>query len=264
MAKPERQEAVLDLLKDLKGLDPLKELFWSELNYERVKQALSRRGWTDTASKALADDPVLFAAGGQDEGFHVIYARILDDLQKRANLQLKIEESGFERKKRIIGQSLYGVDVMDWACHVAELRLWLALVIDAEFTREELHVRQEPLLPHFTFKIRCGDSLVQEVGGINFGHIHASKGLTGDLKARITTLKNEKMKFYGNDASCQFKSDKALKSAELKLFKEILSSQTMKYQERIKELRIKIERPEWKAVDLLDGSVEEKPQQIRL
>ncbi len=79
MARPERQEAVLNLLKDLRGLAPLKQLFWSELNYERINQTLSRRGWTDAASKALADDPVLFAAGGQDEGFHVIYARLSSD-----------------------------------------------------------------------------------------------------------------------------------------------------------------------------------------
>ena len=48
---------------------------------------------------------------------------ILDDLQGRTNRQLGITEAPYERKKRIIGQSLYGVDVMEWACHVAELRL---------------------------------------------------------------------------------------------------------------------------------------------
>jgi hypothetical protein len=60
---------------------------------------------------------------------------VIDDLQERANQRLGRKESAFERKKRIIGENLYGVDVMDWACHVAELRLWLALVIDAEFAR---------------------------------------------------------------------------------------------------------------------------------
>ncbi len=79
MAQPERQQQILDLLKKLKGLDPLKQLFWSELNYERVNQSLSRRSWSDTASKALADDPVLFASGGQDNEFHVIYARLTSD-----------------------------------------------------------------------------------------------------------------------------------------------------------------------------------------
>ncbi|MDA8077688.1 MAG: Eco57I restriction-modification methylase domain-containing protein [Nitrospiraceae bacterium] len=76
MVKPDRQEVVFDLLKELRGLDPLKQLFWSELNYERVNQSLSRRGWTDTAAQALADDPVFFAAGGHDHEFKIIYSRL--------------------------------------------------------------------------------------------------------------------------------------------------------------------------------------------
>ena len=35
MANPvEREQAVLTLLKNLRGLDSLKKLFWSELNYD--------------------------------------------------------------------------------------------------------------------------------------------------------------------------------------------------------------------------------------
>ena len=36
MQQIERQQSVLDLLRDFKGLEPLKQLFWSELNYERI------------------------------------------------------------------------------------------------------------------------------------------------------------------------------------------------------------------------------------
>src|SRR5439155_24007711 len=79
MPKPERQQNVLDLLKGLRGIEPLKQLFWSELNYQRVNEALSRRGWTETASKALAEDPVLFAGGGEANDFKVIYARLESD-----------------------------------------------------------------------------------------------------------------------------------------------------------------------------------------
>ena len=43
MPQRERQQTVLDLLRNLYGLDPQKELFWSELNYERVNEPLSRR-----------------------------------------------------------------------------------------------------------------------------------------------------------------------------------------------------------------------------
>jgi hypothetical protein len=76
MPQHERQQTVLELLGNLHGLEPLKELFWSELNYERVNQLLSRREWSDTAAKALAEDPVLFAGGGANNEFHIIYARL--------------------------------------------------------------------------------------------------------------------------------------------------------------------------------------------
>jgi len=76
MTQVERQQSVMNLLTTMRGLEPLKKLFWSELNYQRVNQTLSRRGWSDTASSALAEDPLLFAGGGQDDSFHVIYARL--------------------------------------------------------------------------------------------------------------------------------------------------------------------------------------------
>ncbi len=96
---------------------------------------------------------------------------VLDDLMERAITSLGLETSynsynAYERKKRIIEQSLYGVDVMEWAVHIAEVRLWLALIADVEYEFENLHDRAEPLLPYFTFKVHCGDSLVQEIEGI--------------------------------------------------------------------------------------------------
>jgi type I restriction-modification system DNA methylase subunit len=75
--KAQRQQAVHDLLHGLKGLEPLKKLFWSELNYNRVNQSLSRRGWKEGVAGLLADDPVLFASGA--DAFHVIYARLASD-----------------------------------------------------------------------------------------------------------------------------------------------------------------------------------------
>lgn len=195
--------------------------------------------------------------------FLVGILHILDNLQERANRHLNFKETPYDRKKRIIGQSLYGVDVMDWACHVAELRLWLALVVDAELTSEELHIRREPLLPHFTFKIRCGDTLVQEVGGINFGHIRAAWDIPKEIQSRITKLKTEKLKFYDNDPDCQFKSPDQVKREELRLFQDILDARRHKVQEEIKSLRRKIEGPIQRQIRL-DGKIEGKPHQIEL
>lgn len=67
------EQSVLSILQNLNSLDPLKDLFWSQLNYERVNQPLSRRGWPESVTHALAEDPLLFAG---HEDFHVIYARL--------------------------------------------------------------------------------------------------------------------------------------------------------------------------------------------
>lgn len=109
-------------------------------------QAVAREDLWPVLTEQLREITVVDPACGSGS-FLVGMLHILDDLQKRAAKQLGAVETAYDRKKRIIGQNLYGVDVMDWACHVAELRLWLALIIDAEFIREELHIRNEPLLP---------------------------------------------------------------------------------------------------------------------
>ncbi|MGA3168538.1 MAG: TaqI-like C-terminal specificity domain-containing protein [Terriglobia bacterium] len=77
MTRPDRQQTVLDILTDFRGLDPLKQLFWSELNYSRVNTPLSRQKWNATAAESLAADPVLFATGG--DGFHIIHSRLPTD-----------------------------------------------------------------------------------------------------------------------------------------------------------------------------------------
>ena len=79
MPRPANQQSVLNLLENLNGLEPLKELFWNELNYERINEPVSRRGWNETAAKALADDPVLFAGGGENDDFKIILARLDSD-----------------------------------------------------------------------------------------------------------------------------------------------------------------------------------------
>ena len=73
------QENILNILQDFHGIEPLRELFWTELNYDRQNDGLSRGNWTETAKNALADDPVLFATGGIREAFQVIYARLNSD-----------------------------------------------------------------------------------------------------------------------------------------------------------------------------------------
>jgi hypothetical protein len=76
MSAPELQQSILYSLQNLKSLDALKRLFWSQLNYERVNQALSRRKLAETVNNELIDYPLLLASGGANNAFHIIYARL--------------------------------------------------------------------------------------------------------------------------------------------------------------------------------------------
>ena len=88
MGQIERQQMVLNILRNLRDLGGLKKLFWEELNYERENKPLSMRGWPDSARKALVDDPILFASGGEDNAFHVVYCRLASpSLQFKAGLR---------------------------------------------------------------------------------------------------------------------------------------------------------------------------------
>ena len=75
------------------------------------------------------------------------------------------EENLFTLKQKIILENLYGVDVKDWAVMVGELRLWFSLIIETD--EKYMDIYTKPLLPNLSFKIRQGDSLIQEIVGIN-------------------------------------------------------------------------------------------------
>ena len=190
--------------------------------------------------------------------FLVGMLHILDDLRDRANRHLGNDQLSFDRKKAIIGSNLYGVDVMEWACHVAELRLWLALIIDADIPRAELQVRNEPLLPHFSFNIRCGDSLIQEIGGMNLAQIRADfSRIPRSLKARTTRLKNEKLKFFNNDKTCRYESEQELKHEELNLFRDLVDTHVADIKKEIDALQDLIDGPRAQQIRL-DGTIEER------
>ncbi len=127
---------------------------------KQADEALAQQNLWPKLNVLLRDVTVCDPACGSGS-FLVRMLLVLDDLQARANAQLGIEETPYERRRRIIGSSLYGVDVMPWAVHVAELRLWLQLVIETELKPDELKFR--PLLPNLSFKVRPGDSLVEAI-----------------------------------------------------------------------------------------------------
>ncbi len=124
----------------------------------------------------------------------------------------------FNLKKRIIQNSLYGVDVMPWAVHSTELRLWLQLVVESEMELGEL--KKNPLLPNFNLKLRVGDSLVQELGGVDLRV--RGKDMPSEIKGRLTKLAREKEKFYLNDSTCKFKNPQAMLEEEVRIYRDFI------------------------------------------
>lgn len=80
-----------------------------------------------------------------------------------------------EVKKNIIQNSIYGVDLEKGAVDIAQLRFWLALVVDEE--------NPHPL-PNLDYKIMQGNSLLEEFGGFKLDKLM-------DEDDSITTYKEQ-------------------------------------------------------------------------
>lgn len=165
--------------------------------------------------------------------FLVGMLNVLDELYKIIYKYTTREMTDFERKYRIIQHSLYGVDVMPWAIHAAELRLWLQLIIETELKGEEL--RKSPLLPNLNLNLRIGDSLVQEIGGVSF-NVRTSD-LDSSVKKKLEDLKNEKRLYYENSRSARFKSCTEFRKEEIRLFEEIIENRIKRIQEKVEFLQ---------------------------
>jgi len=147
---------------------------------------------------------------------------VIDDLIARAERCLldsnkhKEQYSAYDRRKSIILNSLYGVDVMQWAVEIAELRLWLQLVIETDIPLAELG--NKPLLPKLSFKIRRGDSLVQPVPSI----YDAVRKQIRRFSQKFTSLRNDleerKSQFFNNEVTIDFAGK--IEKEELDLYRE--------------------------------------------
>ena len=215
--------------------------------------------------KGLLNDITVVDPACGSGSFLVGMLHVLDNLRERLEKHEGTARSSYDRRKEIIGSNLYGVDIKDWACHVAELRLWLSLIIDADMTPAELHVRKKPLLPNFTFNIRCGDSLVQEVGGVDMAHRRGSLELSHAMKLRLAELRREKSRFYNNEPQRKYGSADDLRLLEVKIFGELLEDRIRAAKSRAKELmRIQAEKTDHQQRDLLTGELEGPARQFTL
>ncbi len=162
--------------------------------------------------------------------FLVGMLNVVSDIYRMVYKHVGGSLTDFALKNRVIQYSLYGVDVMPWAIHAAELRLWLQLIVETDFKKEEL--RQHPLLPNLNLNLRVGDSLVQEIGGISFNL--RTNNLKPHLKRKLEDLKQEKRKYFENSSTAKFKTPEEVKEEEIRLFEDIID-------ERIESLEADIQ-----------------------
>lgn len=173
-------------------------------------------------------------SGAFPVGMMQVLNEIIHNLQERNNTPDHLKnEDPFERKKLIIANSLYGVEVKQWAVWINQLRLWLSLFVDIPKEREdEFRFSPKPLLPNLDFKIRCGDSLVQRIGEKQFpiqGHAALK---SGSLKSKITQLKKDKIDFFFSKSG----SYNMIRKKENEIFKSIIDEQVLDLKKEIQKL----------------------------
>ncbi len=199
---------------------PKKELyeFVFDEDKEKIEKVFEKGKYWRKIEEVMDNLSVVDPACGSG-AFLVGMLNVLVELYRIMFKHTKRDLTDFEMKYRIIQRSLYGVDVMPWAIHAAELRLWLQLIVETAFKDDEL--RKHPLLPNLNMNLRIGDSLVQEIGGISFNV--RTNNLKSFLKKKLEELKNEKRKYFENSPSAKYKTPEEFKAEEVNLFEEIIN-----------------------------------------
>ena len=95
-----------------------------------------------------------------------------------------------EWKRRIIENSLYGVDINPEAVEICRLRLWLSMVLDMD---EPPNPNSDWALPNLDFQVLAGDSLVDGVAGVAFKESWPTpKGLQLDMELQDSLQRLER------------------------------------------------------------------------
>ena len=209
----------------------------SEEEKQEADQAVTQEGLWEDLDKFVRRVRVCDPACGSGS-FLVGMMLVLDDLQARCNRALGRSETPYERRKRILQDQLYGVDVMEWAVRVAELRLWLQLVVETELHPAELRFR--PLLPNLSFKLRPGDSLLQTLGDLDLSPFRRSElPVSASLKGRLIQLLGRKRRFFQGEEPDL--TEEALHREERALFRDLLGDRIHTLQNTLAQRRSRLQ-----------------------
>ena len=156
---------------------------------------------------------------------------------------------GYYIKRRIVTDNLHGVDIMEEACEIAKLRLFLAMVSSVRKV-EDL----EPL-PNIDFNILPGNSLVglMRVDEVDFNQKNTQMGLFADTKPRpfaeLLVAKNRLLDTYRHNAEALGKHVN-LREIRDDIDKEISNANAVMNElmrDQFEKLDVKFEQATWDA-----------------
>ncbi|MCX7735037.1 MAG: hypothetical protein N2254_09835, partial [bacterium] len=99
---------------------------------------------------------------------------------------------------------------------------WLALIIETD--EKYMDIYNKPLLPNLSFKIRQGDSLVEDIGGIYINlRGNASSQLPKTIETKIKELIDKKSAFFSGQRSANLNEISQIENDEQSIFTDILN-----------------------------------------
>lgn len=180
------QQSIINYLLNFYGEDNLEDI--KSLVIEDKTDTKFIRNNAKNIKKYLEDIKVLDPAIGSGAFpmgmLHEIVA-VLSNLDKTADIG--------QLKRKVIENSIYGIDIEHSAVEIAKLRFWLSIVVDEE--------KPTPL-PNLSYKIMVGNSLIETING--FDPLEISKNNKGNGE-RIKRMK-DKFHSYFNSSSNEEKN----------------------------------------------------------
>ena len=143
----------------------------------------------------------------------------------------------YQLKKKLISECIYGVDVKEWAVRIAELRLWLYMITEADFKAEQL--QKEPLLPNLDFKLRKGNSLLPQFAGMHFSikELFKDRKKSTGATRQLNEFIKRKKSFIQNQSDANTTYEK-LKAEEQAVFVDFIRELIIEKEQQIHNRRV--------------------------
>lgn len=104
-------------------------------------------------------------------------------------------KSGYELKKEILSQNIFGVDIMPMAIEIARIRAWLSLVLEENYNpKDAVHNFGVKPLPNLDFKFVCANSLIDL--GLDEIIKNDPLGLLTEIYAQLNELAKLRTAFF--------------------------------------------------------------------